>query len=49
MTDEVADLVLRDNYEQNIALANAARNAPVPAARARAVDAAAGERGPARP
>ena len=28
MTDEVADLVLRDNYEQNIALANAARNAP---------------------
>ncbi|WP_322938154.1 NAD-glutamate dehydrogenase [Nocardioides bizhenqiangii] len=28
MTDEVADLVLRDNYEQNLALANAARNAP---------------------
>lgn len=28
MTDDVADLVLRDNYEQNIALANAARNAP---------------------
>ncbi len=28
MTDEVADLVLKDNYEQNIALANAARNAP---------------------
>ena len=27
MTDEVADLVLRDNYDQNIALANAARNA----------------------
>ena len=23
MTDEVADLVLRDNYEQNLALANA--------------------------
>ncbi|MDN5743882.1 MAG: NAD-glutamate dehydrogenase [Nocardioidaceae bacterium] len=28
MTDEVADLVLRDNYDQNIALANAAKNAP---------------------
>ncbi len=28
MTDEVADLVLRDNYEQNLALANAAANAP---------------------
>ena len=28
MTDEVADLVLRDNYEQNLALANAAKNAP---------------------
>ncbi len=28
MTDDVADLVLRDNYEQNLALANAARNAP---------------------
>ncbi len=28
MTDEVGDLVLRDNYEQNLALANAARNAP---------------------
>ncbi|HWJ82011.1 MAG TPA: NAD-glutamate dehydrogenase [Nocardioides sp.] len=28
MTDEVADLVLADNYEQNLALANAARNAP---------------------
>lgn len=28
MTDEVADLVLRDNYEQNLALANATRNAP---------------------
>ncbi len=28
MTDEVADLVLRDNYEQNIALANADRNGP---------------------
>ncbi len=27
MTDEVADLVLRDNYEQNLALANAASNA----------------------
>ncbi len=26
MTDEVAELVLRDNYEQNLALANAARN-----------------------
>ncbi len=25
MTDEVADLVLRDNYEQNVALANARR------------------------
>ncbi len=28
MTDEVASLVLRDNYEQNLALANAAANAP---------------------
>jgi glutamate dehydrogenase len=28
MTDEVAALVLRDNYEQNLALANAAANAP---------------------
>ncbi len=28
MTDEVATLVLRDNYEQNLALANAAANAP---------------------
>jgi len=28
MTDEVADLVLRDNYEQNLALANAHANAP---------------------
>ncbi len=28
MTDEVAALVLRDNYEQNLALANAAENAP---------------------
>ncbi|WP_307855947.1 NAD-glutamate dehydrogenase [Nocardioides faecalis] len=28
MTDEVAELVLRDNYEQNLTLANAARNAP---------------------
>lgn len=28
MTDEVAELVLRDNYEQNLALANAARNSP---------------------
>ncbi|MEV5000953.1 NAD-glutamate dehydrogenase [Nocardioides sp. LML1-1-1.1] len=28
MTDEVAELVLRDNYEQNLALANAAKNAP---------------------
>jgi glutamate dehydrogenase len=28
MTDEIAALVLRDNYEQNLALANAARNAP---------------------
>ncbi|CUR56351.1 Glutamate dehydrogenase (NAD) [metagenome] len=28
MTDEVAALVLRDNYEQNLALANAAMNAP---------------------
>ncbi|HEY0886023.1 MAG TPA: NAD-glutamate dehydrogenase domain-containing protein, partial [Ramlibacter sp.] len=27
MTDEVADLVLRDNYEQNLALVNAASNA----------------------
>jgi glutamate dehydrogenase len=28
MTDEVAELVLRDNYEQNLALANAAAFAP---------------------
>ncbi|QYJ05753.1 NAD-glutamate dehydrogenase [Nocardioides panacisoli] len=28
MTDEVAELVLRDNYEQNLALANAGKNAP---------------------
>lgn len=28
MTDEVADLVLADNYEQNLALANAQKNAP---------------------
>ncbi len=28
MTDEVASLVLRDNYEQNLALANAAANSP---------------------
>ncbi|GAB4011755.1 NAD-glutamate dehydrogenase [Nocardioides ultimimeridianus] len=28
MTDEVADLVLRDNADQNTALANAAKNAP---------------------
>ena len=28
MTDEVAELVLRDNYEQNLALANATANAP---------------------
>jgi glutamate dehydrogenase len=28
MTDEVASLVLRDNYEQNLALANAAAHAP---------------------
>ena len=27
MTEEIADLVLRDNYEQNLALANAAANA----------------------
>ena len=28
MTDEVADLVLRDNYEQNVLLGNARANAP---------------------
>src|SRR5207342_2068204 len=28
MTDEVGELVLRDNYEQNLALANAANHAP---------------------
>jgi glutamate dehydrogenase len=28
MTDEVAELVLRDNYEQNLALANAAAHGP---------------------
>ena len=42
MTDEVADLVLRDNYEQNLALANAGRARAVDAARARGVDAPAG-------
>ena len=39
MTDEVGELVLRDNYEQNLALANAAANAPVAAARPRGLDA----------
>ncbi len=39
MTDEVAELVLRDNYEQNLALANAAAQRAVAAARARGVDA----------
>ena len=28
MTDEVAALVLRDNYEQNLAIANAVAHAP---------------------
>ena len=41
MTDEVAALVLRDNYEQNLALANAAANAALAAARPRGLDAAA--------
>ena len=41
MTDEVADLVLRDNYEQNLALANAAAQRAVAAARARGLDEAA--------
>ena len=49
MTDEVADLVLRDNYEQNLALANADANAPVAAARARGLDAAARARRRPRP
>ena len=39
MTDEVAALVLRDNYEQNLALANAAGQRAVAAPRARGLDA----------
>ena len=41
MTDEVAELVLRDNYEQNLALANAVAQRPVAAARPRGLDEAA--------
>ena len=37
MTDEVARLVLRDNYEQNVLLGNARVQAPGDALRARAV------------
>ena len=39
MTNEVADLVLADNYDQNIALANAVAISPAAAARARGLDA----------
>ena len=49
MTDEVAALVLRDNYEQNLALANAARARALAAARARGVHEAARARGGPRP
>ena len=49
MTDEVADLVLRDNYEQNLALANAAAQRAVAAARARGLDARLEQRRRARP
>ena len=44
MTDEVGTLVLADNYEQNIALASAARNASADA-RPRGLGAAAGAAG----
>ena len=49
MTDEVADLVLADNYDQNIALANAVSHRPGPAARARGLDAHPRARRPAQP
>ena len=39
MTNEVADLVLADNYDQNLALANAVAISPGAAARARGLDA----------
>ena len=49
MTNEVADLVLADNYDQNIALANAVAISPGPAPRARGLDAHPRARRPAQP
>ena len=49
MTDEVADLVLADNYDQNLALANAVAIGAGPAARARGLDAHPRARRPAQP
>ena len=49
MTDEVGTLVLADNYDQNIALASAARQAPALAARARGLDPPPRAQRPARP
>ena len=49
MTDEVGELVLRDNYEQNHALANAAVQSPAADARARGLDPPAGAAGAAGP
>ena len=48
MTDEVAELVLADNYDQNLALANAVYHVGVDGGRARRLDGALGEPGPAR-
>ena len=49
MTNEVADLVLADNYDQNVALANAVAISPGAAARARGLDAHPRARGTAQP
>ena len=49
MTDEVGALVLRNNYAQNTALANARRPVARPAPRPAALHAPPGARGPARP
>ena len=49
MTDEVADLVLADNYDQNLALANAVAHRAQPAARPRGLDAHARARRRAQP
>ena len=48
MTDEVGELVLRNNYAQNVALANSIEGAPV-CSRPPALHAAAGQGGQARP